>query len=49
MRLICADIKGYGRLVDPKINLGSKAIAVVGTNEAEKTTGEPWGEVGTDS
>ncbi|MGY2746229.1 AAA family ATPase [Arthrobacter sp. UYCu723] len=38
MRLISAHIKGYGRLVDAKINLDSKVIAIVGPNEAGKTT-----------
>ena len=38
MRLINAEIKGYGRLVDSKVNLDSKVIAIVGPNEAGKTT-----------
>lgn len=38
MRLISARIRGYGRLADAKVNLGSKVIAVVGPNEAGKTT-----------
>lgn len=38
MRLISARIRGYGRLVDTKINLDSKVIAIVGPNEAGKTT-----------
>lgn len=38
MRLISARIRGYGRLVDAKVNLDSKVIAVVGPNEAGKTT-----------
>lgn len=38
MRLISARIRGYGRLADTKINLDSKLIAVVGPNEAGKTT-----------
>ncbi|MBN9738137.1 MULTISPECIES: AAA family ATPase [unclassified Pseudonocardia] len=38
MRLISARIQGYGRLVDTKINLDSKVIAIVGPNEAGKTT-----------
>lgn len=38
MRLISARIRGFGRLVDTKINLDSKVIAVVGPNEAGKTT-----------
>jgi predicted ATPase len=38
MRLISARILGYGRLVDASINLDSKVIAIVGPNEAGKTT-----------
>lgn len=38
MRLVSARIRGYGRLVDTKVNLDSKVIAVVGPNEAGKTT-----------
>ncbi len=38
MRLISARIQGFGRLVDTKINLDSKVIAIVGPNEAGKTT-----------
>lgn len=38
MRLISATINGYGRLVKGKINLDSKVIAIVGPNEAGKTT-----------
>lgn len=38
MRLISAHIKGYGRIVDSKVNLDSKVIAIVGPNEAGKTT-----------
>lgn len=38
MRLISARIRGYGRLVDAKINLDAKVIAIVGPNEAGKTT-----------
>lgn len=38
MRLISARIRGFGRLVDTKINLDAKVIAVVGPNEAGKTT-----------
>ena len=38
MRLISAHILGYGRLADASINLDSKVIAVVGPNEAGKTT-----------
>jgi energy-coupling factor transporter ATP-binding protein EcfA2 len=38
MRLISAHIKGYGRIVDSKVNLDAKVIAIVGPNEAGKTT-----------
>ena len=38
MRLISANISNYGRLVDTKINLDSNVIAIVGPNEAGKTT-----------
>lgn len=38
VRLIKARIQGYGRLSDSKINLDGKVIAVVGPNEAGKTT-----------
>jgi ABC-type transport system involved in cytochrome c biogenesis ATPase subunit len=38
MRLVSAHIRGYGRLVDTKVNLDAKVIAVVGPNEAGKTT-----------
>ncbi len=38
MRLISARIQGFGRLADTKINLDSKVIAIVGPNEAGKTT-----------
>ena len=38
MRLVSAHIIGYGRLVDAKVNLDSKVIAVVGPNESGKTT-----------
>ena len=38
MRLLSAEIRGYGRLVNTKVNLDSKVIAVVGPNEAGKTT-----------
>lgn len=38
MRLISAHIKGYGRIVDSKVNLDAKVIAVVGPNESGKTT-----------
>lgn len=38
MRLISARVKGYGRIVDSKVNLDAKVIAVVGPNEAGKTT-----------
>lgn len=38
MRLISAHIQGYGRIADAKVNLDSKVIAIVGPNEAGKTT-----------
>ena len=38
MRMISATIRGIGRIVDTKINLDSKLIAIVGPNEAGKTT-----------
>ncbi len=38
MRLVSARINGYGRLVNAKVNLDCKVIAVVGPNEAGKTT-----------
>ena len=38
MRLVSARVRGYGRLADVKVNLDSKVIAVVGPNEAGKTT-----------
>lgn len=38
MRLINARIRGWGRLVDTKIHLDAKVIAVVGSNESGKTT-----------
>ncbi len=38
MRILTAYVTGYGRLVDAKINLDTKVIAVVGPNEAGKTT-----------
>lgn len=38
MRLISARVMGCGRLVDAKVNLDSKVIAVVGPNESGKTT-----------
>lgn len=38
MRLTSAHIRGFGRLVDAKINLDAKLIAVVGPNEAGKST-----------
>lgn len=38
MRVISARIKGFGRLADAKVNLDNKVIAVVGPNEAGKTT-----------
>ncbi|PVW06511.1 hypothetical protein DEA06_03085 [Microbacterium sp. Gd 4-13] len=38
MRLVKAEVRGFGRLAGGKINLDSKVIAVVGPNEAGKTT-----------
>jgi hypothetical protein len=38
MRLISARVCGLGRLVDTEVNLDSKVIAVVGPNEAGKST-----------
>jgi ABC-type cobalamin/Fe3+-siderophores transport system ATPase subunit len=38
MRLVKAEIKGFGRLAQGTINLDNKVIAVVGPNEAGKTT-----------
>lgn len=38
MRLISAEIAGIGRIVNSKVNLDSSVIAVVGPNEAGKTT-----------
>jgi energy-coupling factor transporter ATP-binding protein EcfA2 len=38
MRLISARVRGYGRIVDSKVNLDAKVIAIVGPNEAGKTT-----------
>jgi energy-coupling factor transporter ATP-binding protein EcfA2 len=38
VRLLNAEVRGYGRLVDAKINLDCKVIAVVGPNESGKTT-----------
>lgn len=38
MRLISAHIQGFGRLAETKVNLDNKVIAVVGPNEAGKTT-----------
>lgn len=38
MRPINAHIRGYGRLVNTSVNLDSKVIAIVGPNEAGKTT-----------
>ncbi|WP_432457850.1 AAA family ATPase [Cellulomonas iranensis] len=38
MRLISARVRGIGRLVDTKLNLDAKVIAVVGPNEAGKST-----------
>lgn len=38
MRLVKAEIQGFGRLAEGRVNLDSKVIAVVGPNEAGKTT-----------
>jgi predicted ATP-dependent endonuclease of OLD family len=38
MRLIKAHVSGYGRLVKCSVNLDAKVIAIVGPNEAGKTT-----------
>lgn len=38
MRLVSARVRGYRRLVDASVNLDSKVIALVGPNEAGKTT-----------
>lgn len=38
MRLVSAHVQGYGRIADSKINLDAKVIAIVGPNEAGKTT-----------
>lgn len=38
MRLVKAEFSGFGRLADAKVNLDNKVIAVVGPNEAGKTT-----------
>jgi predicted ATP-dependent endonuclease of OLD family len=38
MRLVKAEIHGFGRLASGKVNLDNKVIAVVGPNEAGKTT-----------
>jgi ABC-type cobalamin/Fe3+-siderophores transport system ATPase subunit len=38
MRLIKAEFNGFGRLADAKVNLDNKVIAIVGPNEAGKTT-----------
>ncbi|MHA3723013.1 AAA family ATPase [Leucobacter sp. HY1910] len=38
MRLVKAEVNGFGRLAEGKINLDSKVVAIVGPNEAGKTT-----------
>lgn len=38
MKVISAHVKGYGRFVESKINLGSKVITILGPNKAGKTT-----------
>lgn len=38
MRLVKAEISGFGRLATGKVNLDNKVLAIVGPNEAGKTT-----------
>ena len=38
LRLISVQVSGYRRLAEAKVNLASKIIAVVGPNEAGKTS-----------
>lgn len=38
MRLVKAEFSGFGRLAQGKVNLDNKVIAIVGPNEAGKTT-----------
>lgn len=38
MRLVKAEISGFGRLAEGKVNLDNKVLAIVGPNEAGKTT-----------
>ena len=38
MRLVKAEISGFGRLASGKVNLDNKVLAIVGPNEAGKTT-----------
>lgn len=38
MRLVKAEISGFGRLAAGKVNLDNKVLAIVGPNEAGKTT-----------
>lgn len=38
MRLVKAEVNGFGRLAEGKVNLDSRVVAIVGPNEAGKTT-----------
>jgi predicted ATP-dependent endonuclease of OLD family len=38
MRLVKAEVSGFGRLAEGKVNLDNKVLAIVGPNEAGKTT-----------
>ena len=38
MRVVSASVEGFGRLLQTKVNLDSKVIAIVGPNEAGKST-----------
>ncbi|GAB3608347.1 hypothetical protein GCM10027414_04720 [Humibacter ginsengiterrae] len=38
MRLVKAEVSGFGRLASGKVNLDNKVLAIVGPNEAGKTT-----------
>ena len=38
MRLVKAEVCGFGRLAEGKVNLDNKVVAIVGSNEAGKTT-----------
>jgi uncharacterized protein YhaN len=37
VRLVKAEISGFGRLAAGKVNLDNKVLAIVGPNEAGKT------------